>query len=63
MLQLILSAFVVAAALLALPQGASDPRREVHEYLTRNGFTVEEIAQFDAGQSVARRPVPAQGKS
>ena len=45
---------VGVAIWLVTSQGVPDPRREVHEYLTRNGFTAEEIAGFDNGQAVAR---------
>lgn len=45
---------ICAVALLPSPQHTTDPRREVHEYLTRNGFTPEEIARFEAGEVAAR---------
>ncbi|HEX2442811.1 MAG TPA: hypothetical protein VHJ77_02615 [Vicinamibacterales bacterium] len=47
----------VCAALLSIPQAALDPRREVHDYLTKNKFTAEELASFDAGDVVARATV------
>jgi hypothetical protein len=45
---------ICAAVLIAAPQRGADPRAEVHDYLTRSGFTAEEIARFDAGEAVAR---------
>lgn len=54
MVQVVASASVFAVALVALSQSATDASREVHQYLSRNGFTTEEIARFDGGESVAR---------
>ena len=45
------------AALLSISQAAVDPRREVHDYLTKHSFKAEELASFDAGQVVARATV------
>ena len=42
-----------AVAGLALAQG-SDPRREVHDYLTKHAFTAAEIAAMEAGEVVAK---------
>jgi hypothetical protein len=53
MTQMLLRVTIGAAAWLATSQ-ATDPRREVHEYLTRQSFTAAEIAGFDSGQAVAR---------
>jgi hypothetical protein len=47
----------VCAALVSIPQGAVDPRREVHDYLTKSGFTAEELAGLDAGKVAARATV------
>jgi hypothetical protein len=51
-------AVLAAPALLAIPQSAIDPRREVHDYLTRSSFTADQIAGFDAGEVVARASIP-----
>jgi hypothetical protein len=45
------------AALPSIPQAALDPRREVHDYLTKSKFTADELASFDAGDVVARASV------
>ncbi len=44
----------VCATVLFVTGQTADPLREVHEYLTRNGFTGDDIAAFDAGNVVAR---------
>jgi hypothetical protein len=62
MIQVIVSASVFALAWLALMQGATDAIREVHQYLTKNGFTAEEIARFDGGESVATAATPGSGE-
>jgi hypothetical protein len=62
MTRVIVSASVFAVAWLALTQGGTDAIREVHEYLTRNGFTAEEIARFDGGESVATAATPGSGE-
>ena len=54
MIRSIASAFIVSIAMLAPGQDLPDASREVHQYLTRNGFTSEELARFDTGESVAR---------
>ena len=43
-----------AAVLLAAAPAAQDPRREVHDYLTRNGMTADEVAGLEGGAVVAR---------
>jgi hypothetical protein len=53
MIQGIASAVVVALWWLATQTGAN-ATQEVHQYLTGNGFTAEEVARFDEGESVAR---------
>jgi hypothetical protein len=62
MIQVIVAASVFAVAWLPLTQGATDAIREVHQYLTRNGFTAEEIARFDGGESVATAASPGSGR-
>jgi hypothetical protein len=54
MTQLSLLMSICAAVLIAAPPRGADPRAEVHDYLTRSGFTTEEIVRFDAGEAVAR---------
>lgn len=45
----------MAVAVLAVTRpAAQDPRREVHDYLARTGFTAEEIAGLEGGQVLAR---------
>ena len=51
--QTFVSPFVCAVALLAT-QTASDPRREVQQYLTRNNFSASEISSLEAGEVVAQ---------
>jgi len=62
MIQVIVSASVFAVAWLALTQGTTDAIREVHQYLTSNSFTAEEIARFDGGESVATAATPGSGE-
>ena len=62
MIQAIVSASVLTVALCALGQSAADPSGEAHQYLTRNGFTPEELARFDQGESVARAMIPGSGE-
>jgi hypothetical protein len=62
MTQVIVSESVCAVAWFAMTQVATDAIREVHEYLTGNGFTAEEIARFDEGESVARAASPGSGE-
>ena len=54
MIQAIVAASVFTFAVCALGQSVANASREVHQYLTRNEFTAEELARFDAGESVAR---------
>ena len=51
--QTFVSPFVCAVALLAT-QTASDPRREVQQYLTRSNFSASEISSLEAGEVVAQ---------
>src|SRR4029453_1476521 len=53
MTQILVSSVVCAVALLAT-QTASDPRREVQQYLTRNNFSASEISSLEAGEVVAQ---------
>jgi hypothetical protein len=46
------AAFCLAAVLAT--QAAPDARREVHDYLAKNGFTATETAALEAGDVVAR---------
>jgi hypothetical protein len=62
MLHVTLSVSLCASAVLALAQGVTDPLREVHEYLSRNRFTADEIARFDRGESVATAITPGSGE-
>lgn len=62
MIQAIVSASVFAVAWLALTQGATDAIRDVHQYLTRNGFTADDIARFDGGETVATAVTPGSGE-
>src|SRR5262245_36236916 len=62
MIQSIVSLSILAVGLFVLPQDANDASREVQQYLTRNGFTAEEIARFDGGESVAAAASPGSGE-
>lgn len=62
MIQCIVSASILALTLFVLPQGATDASREVEQYLTRNGFTAEEIARFEGGESIATATSPGSGE-
>jgi hypothetical protein len=47
--------------LLAAGAPAQDPQREVHDYLSKSGFTPDEVARFEAGEVVARASTVREG--
>ena len=53
------SASLGAVVLLAMAPSAQDPRREVQDYLTKNGVKAEDIAGLETGAVVARAFVKA----
>jgi hypothetical protein len=59
MTQIAVLATMSAVAWLALAQGI-DPRRQVHDYLTKNRFAADEIAGLEAGDVIARATAAGQ---
>ena len=54
------SASVGAAVLLAAGASVQDPRREVHDDLTRSGMKAEDLTRLEAGTVVARAVLQSQ---